>query len=171
MPAATVFDRVRVCCYLIHACLFWGIFACRAELKPGESGTHTVDARVLALMECVECYDGERDAVIEMGAAALTSLREALMHGPSPDRLAQLERSLRTLRTPGRGALTEPAIAYQLRSYRNLYTRRAADALGGIGGSAAKAMLCAVDSAAAPPVGAGRKFVDSAIARIGGTCP
>ena len=126
----------------------------------------TANARVLALMECVECNRGERAAVLALGQSARPALQQALS-GPDPHRLAVVDSSLRYHLVP---APSPDVIRVQLAAYRSMYARRASNALGVIGGPGVRALLCraradtsltALDTAS----------INRAISRLGGTCP
>ena len=125
----------------------------------------TATARVLALMECIECNRGERVAVLALGQLARPALDSALS-GPHAHRLAVVDSSLRFAIPP----VPAHVIQLQLKAYKRMYTRRASNAIGIIGGPRALALLCrartdtslrASDSAS----------INQAILQQGGTCP
>ena len=125
----------------------------------------TATARVLALMECIECNRGERAAVLALGQLARPALDSAL-RGPDLHRLAVVDSSLRFAIPP----VPARVIQFQLTAYKRMYTRRASNALGIIGGPRAIALLCrartdtslrASDSAS----------INQALLQQGGTCP
>ena len=126
-----------------------------------------VQQRVLALMECYECVDGELDSVVAQGVQAVPLLRTALLEGPAPGRLARMDSSLRYYTTP---RASNTVIALQLGNYRALYRMRSTRALTAIGGTASSEALCAGRSV--PQLTPGdRLALDSAIQRVGGACP
>ena len=125
----------------------------------------TATARVLALMECIECNRGERAAVLALGQLARPALDSAL-RSPHAHRLAVVDSSLRFAIPP----VPAHVIQLQLKAYKRMYTRRASNAIGIIGGPRALALLCrartdtslrASDSAS----------INQAILQQGGTCP
>ncbi len=125
-----------------------------------------IDTRVFAYLECIDCLRGQRAVVIRMGDSAVPSLRVALERGPDSQRVQILDSTLRRRLT-----LLRPGIAErQVRAYRASYTRRAADALGDIGGGLAISALCA-GRGNTPPGSVDRKTIDSALVRSSGTCP
>jgi HEAT repeat protein len=56
---------------------------------PGQTGTTTVPPAIVAWLDCVECTNGELNAVQQFGDAAVPELRTILLKGPSGDRLNQ----------------------------------------------------------------------------------
>ena len=108
--------------------------ACRTN---GRITPDTATARVLALMECIECNRGERAAVLALGQLARPSLDSAL-GGPHVHRLAVVDSALRFAIPP----VPAHVIQLQLKAYKSMYRRRAANALGIIGGPRALALLC-----------------------------
>jgi hypothetical protein len=151
-------------------CVAIGLLACsQTSVTVSGAGTDAFPPAVFRLLECIECIDGERDTVLAMGAAAVPSLRRAVVDGPAPGRMARLDSTLRAIRTPADTRLAEAAIAEQKASFRALYFRRGADALGAIGGDSARAALCQARLADGVPAWH-RQFADSALARMGATC-
>lgn len=143
------------------------VAAAVAGCGPADFVDQTVlDTRVFNYLECIDCLSGERMAVIRMADSAVPSLRTALLRGPDPRRVQILDSALRD-----RLQAERPGIAgRQVRAYRASYTRRAADALGDIGGGLAIGTLCA-SRGNNPPASAERRVIDSALFRAGGTCP
>jgi hypothetical protein len=124
-------------------------------LRPG--GCSTVgrerrQAAVLDWLECIECDDGERDAVVAQRACPVGALEDALLNGPGPGRVANVRRRLELVSTPS-GAVTlaqlvEPGVAGYVAAYR----QRAALALGDLADSGvarAREALAAARAAAA----------------------
>ena len=130
------------------------------------AATDSASARVLALMECQECNQGEQAAVLRLGALAVPALNRAL-DGPDTHRLGVVERSLREYTRP---TPPESAIQYQLGSFRSMYRQRASKALQVIGGADAHAALCRIRLNTTLP-SVDRAVVDSALAYVGGVCP
>ena len=125
----------------------------------------TANARVLALMECVECNRGERAAVLALGQLARPALDSAL-RGPDVHRLAVVDSSLRFAIPP----VPAHVIQFQLKAYKRMYTRRASDALGIIGGPRALALLCRARTDTSLRA-SDTASINRAISRLGGTCP
>lgn len=157
--------RARLLACIGGCLLAFDLLACNNASSQQAAAT-AIDRRVLVLMECEECNSAERDTVIQLGAQAIPSLRVALVRGPSERRRAIVDSSLRSFtKPPPSGA----AIALLLRNYRSAYRRRAADALGAIGGPAARATLC--EGRALNDLSPfERAVIDSALAHVGGSC-
>jgi len=94
--------------------------------------------RVLAYMQCQECIEGEREAVIAMGDTAVTQLRQFLLNGPPADRVQLVRLQLQRIAPNASNSV----IDHQLSSFDASYRLRAADALGAIGSPAAREGLC-----------------------------
>ena len=125
-----------------------------------------IGTRVFAFLECIDCMSGERATVLRMGDSAVSSLRTALVRGPDPRRIQILDSTLRL-----RLEAIRPGIASrQVRAYRASYIRRAADALGEIGGGQAISALC-LGRGNTPIGSANRNAIDSALVRASGACP
>lgn len=129
------------------------------ECKKGGTGTPPSPAEaaqirhsIIAYLECEECMDGERAAVVKLGRTAVPTLAAALREGPSDVQLELLRRHItNTHRKLKEYEQTHPE-AKPLRSvefYVKLYTdnylalhqSRAATALGAIGGPEARRAL------------------------------
>ncbi|MEW5916835.1 MAG: hypothetical protein AB1762_10530, partial [Gemmatimonadota bacterium] len=100
----------------------------------------TVDSWLL----CDDCANGELNAVQALGSAAIRRLEAALVNGPPADRRnimrSKIEQRYQSL---GSGASVSQGdyVNELLSNYVAMYHRRAAIALGAIGGDAARAAL------------------------------
>jgi hypothetical protein len=116
------------------------------ELSPEDAAS--ARRTITAWLECEECVDGEREAVVALGGIALPTLVAVLREGPSPARREEmrrhLERVYRELRESGAelaaGSPEEYAQRY-LGNFEALYRIRAAEGLGAIGGGEARRAL------------------------------
>jgi hypothetical protein len=120
------------------------------ELPPEES----LAARkaIVAWLECEECTEGELEAVLKLGQAAVPSLAATLERGPSPASLEKLRLHLEsTYRQLVEYSRTheEVKIDFSQEEYVKVYLEnyvanhgvRAAQALGRIGGETARKSL------------------------------
>lgn len=107
---------------------------------------------VIAWLECEECGEKQLDSVVNLGEKAVPALGAALEHGPSPANLERvqmhLEKSHRDLLEYAKthdevkvALKEEEYVKAYLENYRALHASRAAEALGKIGGEAAKKHL------------------------------
>lgn len=127
-----------------------------------------------ALFDWVECADCQRDAyarVVALGTPAVPVLSDWLLNGPPIDRIANVRTTTERLMTgqPIAEATQAAIVRKQVADYTRQYQRRAAFALGGIGGSQALVALCRARVAA--PSTLERAVLDTAVARTGGHCP
>ena len=127
-----------------------------------------------ALFDWVECADCQRDAyarVVALGTPAVPVLSDWLLNGPPIDRIANVRATTERLVTgqPIAEATKAAIVRKQVADYTRQYQRRAALALGGIGGSEALVALCRARTAA--PTTLERAVLDTAVARTGGHCP
>jgi hypothetical protein len=129
-----------------------------------------IEHRVYAFMLCQECTGGERADVLALGGSAVPLLRSTLLTGPPPGQIARLTQTLSTPARPAHAAPSQATIALQLADFDAMYRVRAADALAAIGGDDARHALCVGDTTSAlrPRI---RAKIDTALARVGGTCP
>jgi len=107
---------------------------------------------IVAWLECEECTEGQLEAVVKLGAAAVPSLAASLREGPSPANREVLRRNLianyRELKEyershpEARVAMTEEEyLRTYMENYVALHQTRAAKALGAIGGPEARRAL------------------------------
>ena len=107
---------------------------------------------VTGWLECEECEEGQLEVVLKQGELAVPSLGAALERGPSPASLERvrmhLEKSHRDLVEYARthdevkvALKEEEYVKAYLENYRALHASRAAEALGKIGGEAARKYL------------------------------
>jgi len=107
---------------------------------------------VIGWLECEECEERQLEAVLKQGELAVPALGAALERGPSPASLERvrmhLEKSHRDLveyaKTHDEVKVSlkeEEYVKAYLENYRALHASRAAEALGKIGGEAAKKYL------------------------------
>ncbi len=132
-----------------------------------------VDGAVYSWMQCIDCLAHERERVVAYGDAAVPRLRAILLDGPPPAHITAVSAMMQHLAqtAPPGSAPTPAVIARQIESYRSMYRRRAISALTGIGGTQARAALCAGRGGAgtALPI---QPAVDSALASVpGAPCP
>ncbi len=140
----------NVLCVLVLASL--GI----TEVSWGQTATpqEALELRkaVIAWLECEECEEKQLEGVLRLGEKAVPALGAALERGPSPANLERvqmhLEKSHRDLveysktHDEVKVALTEEEyVNVYLENYRALHASRAAEALGRIGGEAARKYL------------------------------
>lgn len=130
------------------------------------------DDRIAKLAGCIECATGEQAAVVAMGDTAIPALRRLLIQGPLPAALARRDS---VLRAPYRDSLgimrVTPAhiVDRRLDDFRTMHRVRASLTLGLIGGDSARRALCdARATQVAPDV---RRFIDSALVLLSGSCP
>jgi len=125
---------------------------------------------VYALMLCNECSDGQLTSVIGLGQNSVPLLRAILKDGPPPAHMAKLTASLNMPVPPGTIPSSPAAIQLQIDDVTSTYRIRSAEALARIGGQAAHDALCEGRAAqfARPQV---RQAIDSALVRVGGSCP
>jgi hypothetical protein len=112
----------------------------------------TLPPAVLAWLECEECVDGELEAVVRLGQAALPGLVASLRDGPPRARAEAYRRHLRKaypmladyarrhpdVKVP---MSEEEYVKTYLDNYTALYQVRAARALGAIGGDDSRRAL------------------------------
>ena len=107
---------------------------------------------VVAWLECEECTEGQLDAVVKLGEVAVPSLVASLREGPSPAGREGVQRHLmQTYKDLKAYAATHPEadvkmsedeyVKMYMDNYVALYQTRAAEALGTIGGDAARDAL------------------------------
>jgi hypothetical protein len=140
----------KLMCVLTFAAL--GIVSdANAQEMPPEQAL-AVRQAVVAWLECEECTEGQLEGVLKQGPLAVPSLAAALERGPSPASLEKvrrhLEQSHRNLveysRTHDEVKVElneEEYVKLYLENYRANYGIRAAQALGKIGGDAARKSL------------------------------
>lgn len=110
------------------------LIGCRATPAP----QRTEADRVLAYLQCQECINGERKAVIAMGDTAVVQLRQLLLNGPPAYRVQIVRTRLQRLAPQAPSAVLQD----QLSDFDASYRLRAADALSAIGGNAARDAMC-----------------------------
>lgn len=125
---------------------------------------------VYAFMLCNECSDGQLTSVIGLGQNTVPLLRSILKDGPPPAHMAKLRASLSEPVPTGSIPSSPAAIQLQIDDVTSTYRIRSAEALARIGGSGAHDALCEGQAAhfARPQV---RQAIDSALVRVGGSCP
>jgi hypothetical protein len=99
---------------------------------------------IIAWLECEECSEGELEAVVKLGQAAVPTLAASLRDGPSPARREQLRRHLQESHARLKDRSRTSAAVYVQRYTENLealYRVRAARALSLVGGPAARQAL------------------------------
>jgi hypothetical protein len=125
-------------------------FAQDKEVSPEQA--FELRKAVIGWLECEECEEGQLEAVAKQGELAVPALGAALERGPSPASLERvrmhLEKSHRDLVEYSKthdevkvGLKEEEYVKVYLENYRALHASRAAEALGKIGGEAAKRHL------------------------------
>ena len=105
--------------------------------------------------ECADCGRDAYDRVVALGTPVVPTLSAWLLNGPPADRLALVRASSERVVSGATGSLsTQQAIVVnkQLADYTRQYRRRAALALGGIGGTAARTALCRARLSAPTPL-------------------
>lgn len=121
-----------------------------SQVPPSQVPAYPTDP-VGRWMECEECDEGERQAVVAMGGAAVQTLAGYLNQGPPAERVAALEQALRG--SYARRADTTISevqwVARYRANYEAKYRIRAAEALGAIGGAEAQRALSGFDTASA----------------------
>jgi len=131
-----------------------------------------VAGSVLRWMQCQECIDGERAAVVAMGDSAVPDLRRLLIDGPPADFVDRVRAEARTPLQRPTGVQVPPQTFVErvVEDFRSSYRVRASSALGLIGGPAAIAALCAgrAQSFGRREV---RAAIDSALVLVSGSCP
>ena len=130
-----------------------------------QAETDTVDAWML----CVECIDGQRRQVIDLGARAVPILRSRLIDSLPPAHLSKLIASISNTGPTGIPP-TPAAIRLQIADVAAVYRVRSAEALGFIGGADARAALCAA-RAMNYPRSEVRRAISDALARMNSSCP
>ena len=112
----------------------------------------TMRRAIITYLECEECEDGELEAVVKYGPAAVPTLAATLHEGPSQANLEQLRRHLTAryrdlkayeqthpeVKVPGN---EEQYVKTYMDNYVALNQARAATALAAIGGSKARRAL------------------------------
>jgi hypothetical protein len=140
---------------LVLSSMVWlAIEACVAAQQPPrvQPPGGSVPNVVEAWLECVECRDGELQAVVKLGSSAVASISPALLNGPPPAKLQSYEKHLRQLYAEMKAyEKTHPKsvvpytedefVKRDLAKYANQYRARAARALGDIGGPQAASAL------------------------------
>lgn len=122
--------------------------------RPQLATQRAVEVRrtIVAWLECQECIDGELNAVVRLGQAAVPTLAATLAGGPSPASREALRRHLvnayrelkeyeRTKRGTTVTATEDEYVRTYMDNYVALYKARAAEALGRIGGDRARRAL------------------------------
>jgi hypothetical protein len=136
--------------WVVLAALATAPLAFGQEMPAGQA--LEVRQAVVAWLECEECTEGQLEGVLKLGALAVPSLGAALERGPSPASLERnqihLEQTYRNLveyaRTHDEVKVElkeEEYVKLYLENYRANYGVRAAEALGKIGGEAARKHL------------------------------
>lgn len=122
----------------------------------------------MAWLDCGECSEGEQEAVVALGEAAVPSLVASLHDGPSPARREQLRRHLEEsharLKERSRTG-TETYVQRYTENLVALHRVRAATALGVIGGPASRQAL--EDALAEPNRDDVKQSIRAALARLG----
>jgi hypothetical protein len=123
---------------------------------------------VMAWLDCEECNDGELQAVVKLGEAAVPSLVASLRDGPALATREQLRRHLEESYTRLQDRNRTTAAVYVQRHTENLvalYQVRAAHALSIVGGPAARQAL---ENAQAEPYRDDvKQSIRAALARLG----
>lgn len=107
---------------------------------------------IVAWLECEECTEGQLEAVVKLGAAAVPSLAASLREGPSQANREVLRRNLAATyrelkeyeRTHPEAKVTlseEEYVRTYMENYVALHQTRSAKALGAIGGPEARRAL------------------------------
>ena len=118
--------------------------------QPNSAGTEVVRV-VQVWLECEECREGQRAAVVRLGAAAVPVLGQYL-RGPAPERRAEVQRSLQAAWQKMKEYEADHAnvkvpmtqdeyVTTYLDNFIALYQVRSAIGLGDIGGSEAARLL------------------------------
>jgi hypothetical protein len=129
-----------------------------------------IEQRVYTFMLCQECIGGELANVVALGGSAVPLLRSTLLTGPPPAHAASLKL---LLSTPARAVSPPPdtaSINLQVADFDAMYRVRAVAVLTAIGGSDATDALCAGKK----KLGLRPRIyskIDTALVRVGGTCP
>lgn len=110
---------------------------------------------VVRWLECIECSHGELKAVAALGPPAVPLLRAYLLNGPTADQRAMFRTQATYLRLVVSGdtstAAARQRVDQQLDAFQRRYRRRAALALGAIGGPSAIAVLNTASHMQLPP--------------------
>lgn len=125
---------------------------------------------VYALMLCNECSESQLQSVARLGQSTIPLLRSLLKEGPPPAHMAKLSASLNAPVPPGTVPSSPQAIQLQIDDVMSTYRIRSAEALGRIGGSNARDALCEGRAAQFARLDV-RRAIDSALVRVGGSCP
>ena len=133
----------------------------------------TIDPRIERWMTCIECIDREQAEVVAMGQAAVPALRTLLIEGPPDTTIARKRAALSEpyYHNPSAPNVQPPTgyITARLDDFAARYRVRSSLALGLIGTDSARRVLC--DARAMqfrPDV---RRFIDSSLALLQGSCP
>ena len=129
------------------------------------------DPALFDWVECADCQPVAYARVVALGEPAVPVLSDWLLNGPPIDRLANVRTTTERLMTgqPIAESTQAAIVRKQVADYTRQYQRRAAFALGGIGGSQALVALCRARVTA--PTTLERAVLDTAVARTGGHCP
>ena len=145
--------RSRRCCgRRRRRWLGWARSLPRGSRHPAQGQAGVAYQAVTGWLECEECEEGQLEVVLKQGELAVPSLGAALERGPSPASLERvrmhLEKSHRDLVEYARthdevkvALKEEEYVKAYLENYRALHASRAAEALGKIGGEAARKYL------------------------------
>jgi hypothetical protein len=101
----------------------------RGPFDCGRAGREERQEAVLAWLECVECIDGEREAVVAQRGCPVPALTDALLNGPGPGRVANVRRKLELSSTPVGTVTRGQLVQIGVEGYTATYRVRAAIAL------------------------------------------
>jgi hypothetical protein len=127
---------------------------------------------VTALMRCIECDANEQAHVAALGDSAVPILRSFLLDGPPPDALVRMKRYIDGLKTPLAGLQppTQATLDETLEDYVSSYRIRSAGALAAIRTADAHSAVCEAKRRNFTRADV-QSAIDTALARIPGTCP
>lgn len=165
MKTKTVISTVSVC--LVSWCIAGMGLAQTPPLGLNPGAMHKKELErtrntIVAWLECIDCRDGELQAVLALGDTAVPYLVQALLGGPSPasrEVMRQhLVESFQSLQQNAPSHNTSPLSSQQdyvqdyMDNYIAAYRIRASIALGKIGGPEAEEALLAVATFFRPDV-------------------
>ena len=133
-----------------------------------------IDPRIWRWMTCIECVDREQAEVVAMGPSAIPALRYLLIEGPPDTTIARKTDALsQPFRQgpPNAGVVVPPAsyVSSRIEDFAVRFRVRSSLALGLIGSDSARRALCTARAMQLRPDV--RRFVDSGLVLLSGTCP